>query len=477
VKVANQDPQQAPALPRIRTGVPGFDEITGGGFLKSGVYILQGVPGAGKTILANQIVHTHAAAGGQVVYVTMLAESHARLLQHMGAFTFFDYAAVPDKVYYVSAFNALRAHGLKGVVDVLRNEMRTHGAGILVLDGLVMAASAAASDEELKLFVSDLQAHSTLTGCTTLLLTSDDADRPVSAEQTMVDGILLLRERAFGPRRERNIEVLKFRGSETLRGNHSFEIGPQGIVVYPRLEAAHRDSSAGAVDPVGVSTGVEGIDRMFAIGGYARGSVTALSGQSGAGKTTLALHFLARCHAGEKGLCFNFYESPDLLREIARLQGIDPGGVLASAAVDFMWAPFGENILDRLAAQLLERVAATGARRVVIDGVGGFMASPAYPERGGIFFATLMNELRRLGATTLVIVEEREGVGERKLDTPTMSALADTIMELRVTRRDSVRRFVSVGKSRVTRTDLRVRELVLGPSGLAVLEEGPPLAP
>src|SRR5205085_4340676 len=127
--------------------------------------------------------------------VTMLAESHGRLLQHMEGFSFFDASSLPQKVYYVSAFNALRTDGLKGVVELLRTEMRSRRAGIVVLDGLVAADSTVASDEDLKLFISDIQAHSTLAGCTTLLLASEHADRPVTAEHTMVDGILLLRER------------------------------------------------------------------------------------------------------------------------------------------------------------------------------------------------------------------------------------------------------------------------------------------
>ena len=88
----------SPPLERVSTGIPGLDEVIQGGFLKSGVYILQGVPGAGKTILANQIAHRHVAGGGKVVYVTLLAESHARLMQHMGAFSFFEPSAVPDRV-------------------------------------------------------------------------------------------------------------------------------------------------------------------------------------------------------------------------------------------------------------------------------------------------------------------------------------------------------------------------------------------
>lgn len=470
----SNDAALPPRLDRVSTGIPGLDAVTGGGFLKSGVYIFQGAPGAGKTILANHIVHRHAAAGGHVVYVTLLAESHGRLLQHMEGFGFFDASALPEQVYYVSAFNALRSEGLKGVVELLRNEMRSRQAGIVVLDGLVMAASAAHSEEELKLFIAEVQAHSTLTGSTTMLLTSENADRPVSAEQTMVDGIVLLRERAFGPRRERNIEVVKFRGSSTLRGNHAFQIGPDGITVYPRLEALRRDHAQDAVQPQGVPTGVAGLDAMFDIGGYGKGSITAVAGPSGAGKTSLALQFVARATPGDKAVFFSFYESPALLLRMLDLLGVarpDP------AAVEFLWQPFGENVLDRMAAELLERVATTGASRLVIDGVGGLMATPAYAERGGPFLAALANQLRCLGVTTLVTLEESEATGTRVVDVPTLSALADTTLQLSVRMEASIRRFVVIRKSRITRCDLAVRELVLTPNGVDVSQEDPALAP
>ncbi|QJW83953.1 hypothetical protein HK414_08250 [Ramlibacter terrae] len=163
-------------------------------------------------------------------------------------------------------------------------------------------------------------AHSTLTGCTTLLLTSEHADRPVSAEHTMVDGILLLRERAFGPRRERNIEVVKFRGSQTLRGNHAFQITAEGVTIYPRLEAQRRDGAGDAVLSEGVPSGVGGLDAMFDIGGYARGSVTVVTGPSGSGKTSFGLHFLAAAAADESALYVSFYESPELLARTMQVQ-------------------------------------------------------------------------------------------------------------------------------------------------------------
>jgi circadian clock protein KaiC len=56
-----------------------------------------------------------------------------------------------------------------------------------------------------------------------------------------------------------------------------------------------------------------------------------------------------------------------------------------------------------------------------------------------------------------------------------MSALADTIVHCRVTHQEAVRRFVYIGKSRVSRTDLHVREVILGARGLEVLTGDAPL--
>ena len=102
---------------RRPTGIPGLDRILEGGLLVSGVYIVQGPPGAGKTILANQACFHHASTGGHAVYVTLLAESHSRMFAHLRRMAFFDEAAIPDHVYYIGGYSTLESEGLDGAGD------------------------------------------------------------------------------------------------------------------------------------------------------------------------------------------------------------------------------------------------------------------------------------------------------------------------------------------------------------------------
>src|SRR4030095_8565682 len=101
---------------------------------------------------------------------------------------------------------------------------------------LVTPAAALQSPEELKVFVGQIQAISTLAGCSTLLLNSYSSVNSASPEQTMVDGILVLGQQLVRSRHERTLEVTKFRGSRILYGSHTFRIGDDGIELFPQLE-------------------------------------------------------------------------------------------------------------------------------------------------------------------------------------------------------------------------------------------------
>ena len=460
------------ALVRIPTGIPGLDEILHGGLMKAGVYLVRGEPGAGKTIFGNQICFHHLVGGGKAGYITLLAESHARMLEHMEAFSFFRAEAVPEEIYYVSAFNALKDRGLPGVTELISAEMRSRKIDMLVLDGLVTAAEAGGSPQDLKLFVSELQVYSALMGCTVLLLNSVGAAGHVTPEQTMVDGIFRLRHELVGSRHERSFEVTKFRGSATLHGSHAMRIDEDGITVFPRLEASRIAEVTGVKRGPALSTGVPGLDGLSQAGGYPRASVTAVAGAPGSGKTLVGLHFLAQATVSEPALLFGCYESPELLVEIANSFGLDLAGLRGEGALEIIWQPYGACPLDELGYRLLDAIDRTGCKRLFIDGLGAFLSAPGFESRGIRFLATLSNELRRRSTTTLVAVESEDPQGfSVPVANHGMSAMADNVARLRIEEQDRhMRRLVSIGKVRGSRIELTLHELLLSESGLRVAD-------
>ena len=456
-------------LQRLQSGIPGLDTLLGGGFFRSGVYIIQGVPGSGKTILANQLCYHHAAAGGCAVYVTLLAESHSRMLQHIQSLSFFNEGAIPESVSYLSAFNVLESDGLKGLMATLRKEMRLREATVLILDGLVAAAEAAPSGTELKKFIHELQTSAVFHDCTVFLLTSGTPQR-VNAEHTMVDGILELDDVLFNARSERSIQVRKFRGAGSLRGKHAVRITDAGMQVYPRIEALfskppeHVQQREG-----GVGTGVPTLDALIAVGGVPAESSTVVVGSTGTGKTTLGLHFLSQSTPEEPGLLFGFFESPYRLRVKAKAFGFDFAAMEAAGSLNLMWSSQGEHVLDELGHRLLAEVDRQGTRRLVLDGLSGFFESAVYPERITRFFSCLVNELRRRGVTVFMSLETRDVVSSSVPLAYGVSGFVDNVLFLRfVEDQGHAKRLLTITKMRDTEFDLGLHSVEIGRSGMQV---------
>src|ERR1700691_5697870 len=140
-------------LRRVPSGVKGLDEILRGGFFGGGLYIIEGPPGVGKTILGNQICFNQAAAGSKVLYVTLIAETVGRMLLNIKSLSFFKEDWIGDGIVYVSGFSAVKEKGLNGLLHLLRKEVAARKATTLVVDGFASASDHSRSNEELKLFV------------------------------------------------------------------------------------------------------------------------------------------------------------------------------------------------------------------------------------------------------------------------------------------------------------------------------------
>ncbi|MGF7162105.1 circadian clock protein KaiC [Rhodoligotrophos appendicifer] len=456
-------------LARVPTGIPGLDDILEGGVLKGGVYIIQGAPGAGKTILANQICFDTISRGGKAVFITLLAESHTRMIQHLRSMSFFDFSAIPNKLYYVSGFDILENQGLKGVVDLLRREILGHKANLLVLDGFGITEEAAPSQREFKKFIHEIQSHAAAAECTVILLTNG-TKRITTPEYTMVDGLIALEDEFCETRAERTLYVSKFRGSSFLRGRHSFRITTDGLVVFPRLEAISVASTdASVLRPQRMSLGVDSLDAILH-GGLTAPTTTGVFGPTGAGKTTLGLQFVSMCDEDEPGLFFGFFESPERLRAKAAALQIDLEGLEARGDVEILWRPLGEHILDELGHDILSAVRRRKVKRLFIDGFAGFRQASINPERMTRYISALSNQLRGLGVTTIMSMESREILGHRmQLPIDGMSSLLEGLIVMRFAEIGGlVARVISITKLRDSDFDPYLRQYTISEKGIHV---------
>lgn len=457
---------------RMRTGVPGLDEVLEGGLLQGGVYIVEGTPGAGKTILGNQICFHHASGGGRALYATLLAESHTRMIAHLRRMRFFRPELVPESVYYVSAFKQLESHGLDGLFKTLRETLTAQKASLLVLDGLVSAAESAESDRAFKKFVHELQILSGMSGCTVLLLSSVARSRSVQPEHTMVDGILQLTDELKMLRAVRRLQVLKLRGTDAVRGLHALEISDEGIIVRPRIEtmvttaeAAHITPGEGRMD-----FGVPALDEMLC-GGLPSHSVTMVLGPSGGGKTILGLQFLAAgANKGERGLHFGFYERPrELLAKSERL-GLGLERFVDEGLLHLVRHSPTEGDVDLLVDRLLTEVRERRVKRLFLDGIHAFQQATDLKERIRDIYGALSEQLSASGVTTVYSLETPDLFGPR-IEVPIgdVSAITHNIIVLRhVEMSARLHRLISVLKLRDSDYDPAIREFLITDEGITV---------
>ncbi|MCP3142444.1 ATPase domain-containing protein [Pyxidicoccus xibeiensis] len=455
---------------RLSSSTPHLDPILGGGWLRGGLYILTGPPGTGKTTLANQMCFNLAKQGVSSVYVTMLTETHARMVLHLRSLAFFQQELVGTHVHYVSGVNALKEGGARALLELLSQVLRDKGAQVLVIDGFNVVREHIRAHVPLREFLQSLSVRTSLTGCTTFLISSEEA-KTTDVEHVMADGILSLQLERVGLKAIRGLEVIKFRGSNNLSGRHTLTIDQNGVCIFPRYEALHRSGSEKVADPSRRSRwGIPGLDAMCG-GGLVTRSSTLLLGSPGGGKTLLGLHFLAEGAAsGEPGLYFGFGEGAAQLLLKADSVGLPLRKWVEAGRVHVEVRAPVETLPDSLAQDLVSLVEQRGCRRLLLDGLESLVLEASDAGRTMRFLAALLNTLRDRDVTVLLTQQPNELFGpELHASIRGVEALADNVLFVRFFELSGrLHRLVSVLKMRDSDNDPHLRELAISSRGLEV---------
>ena len=452
--------------PKLASGHSRLDEILSGGIPKAATTLLIGVPGSGKTILAQQFAFHNARAGATVLYLSLITEPFDKIVGYGQTLEFFDVNAVRDRrVIYEDLGRALTSGGLDGVLATLGGLLKAHRPALVVIDSF-RALHAFARDEAAYRSFLDAMTRQ-LTASTTTSIWIDEFGRfnaQDAPEFAVADAIIALDTKQVGEREYRTLQVLKLRGSSFLSGQHAYRISSGGMNVFPRL-ADVQDQSSYALNETRLKTGVEALDSMLGEGLWP-GASTLVVGPTGAGKTLIGMHFLFEgVRNGEAGILASFQENRTQLERIARGFGwrFDMPGihVLSRSPVDVY--------IDEWVYELLEKIETVGAKRVVIDSLADVMAAARDSTRFREWMFSLVQRLTRAGVTLIMTHEVRDLFEVGRISQDGLSHLADNVLVLEyVHANGGIARTLTVFKSRATRHDHRVRAYEITPKGITL---------
>src|SRR4051812_9062888 len=223
---------------KLPTGVPGLDEILGGGLPEYSFNIIAGAPGGGKTTLAHQVVFANATPARPALYFTVLGEPALKMLRYQQQFRFFDPAKLNTSVRFVNLSEVVLEKDLDAVLGEVVREVEAVSPGVVVVDSfrtVVRKAGGGTGEAELQGFVQRLALHLTSWQATTFLIgeyaEGETRGNPVF---TVADGLYWLYQSVERNSVVRKMQVMKLRGQESVPGLHTFRITSGGLQCFPR---------------------------------------------------------------------------------------------------------------------------------------------------------------------------------------------------------------------------------------------------
>ena len=462
---------------RLNSGVPGLDQVLGGGIPEYSFNLIVGGPGAGKTTLAQQIVFANSSPERHALYFTVLGEPPLKMLRYQQTYSFFDPSKVDNTVHFSNLSQIVLEGDLSKVLDAIVREVQERNPSIVVVDSFRTVVRAAAPDVEGELrlqgFVQRLALYLTGWQATTFLV-GEYSDQEVRANPvfTVADGIIWLSQSVERNSIVRKLQVMKERGSAPMPGLHTFRITDDGIQVFPRI-IRRPEPQPRSYPPSRISTGVAGLDAMLG-GGIPAGDAVLLAGPSGSGKTVFATQFIAAGVArGEPGVMAVFEEHPDAYLARAAGLGFDLRGMVERDQLRIMYLRPLDLSVDEALLEIGDAVTQIGAKRVVIDSLSGFelALAPAFREDFRESLYRMVGALTGSGVTVLMTVEIVEAFTDLRFSPHEVSFLADDIILQRyVEIGGALRKMIAVVKMRSSEHTKDLRQYEVTSHGLVVGE-------
>jgi circadian clock protein KaiC len=460
---------------KLPTGVPGLDEIMGGGLPEYSFNIIAGSPGCGKTTLAHQFVFANATPEKPALYFTVLGEPALKMLRYQQQYSFFDQEKLPGSIRFVNLSQVILEQDLDAVLKEIIKQVEEVSPGFVVVDSfrtVVRKAAGATTEMELQGFVQRLALHLTSWQATTFLIgeyaEAEMRDNPVF---TVADGLFWLYQTAERNSIVRKFQIMKLRGQASVPGLHTFRITDGGLQAFSRtLGLTNRRTKESTSRRL--SMGIPELDKMLG-GGIPEGDSVLIAGASGTGKSALATQFLAEgIRQGEAGIAAVFEERPKEYAMRAGTFGLDLVTPQSDGKLNILYLRPLDLSVDETMQEILEAVQKIDAKRLVIDSLAGFeMAlAPGFRTDFRESLYRMISALTGVGVTILSTVELEESFTELNFSTYSISFLTDDIIRFRYVEIDGrLRKVMVIVKMRGGDHSKDIREYEITSEGIVLI--------
>jgi circadian clock protein KaiC len=464
------------AIGKLATGVPGLDEVLGGGLPELSFNLIAGSPGAGKTTLAHQIAFATATSRRPALYFSVLGEPPLKMLRYQQTYTFFDANKVNDSIRFIYFTQEVMAEGLDVVLEKIVREVEATEPALVIVDSFRAVVRAVASREASELalqgFVQRLALHLTAWEATTFLVGEfEQHETEANPVFTLADGLLWLSQATDRNSIVRKLQVIKVRGQAPIPGLHTFRISHDGLQVFPRLPKPD-DIKAERAPTRRLSTGVSALDEMLG-GGIPPGFAVLIAGPSGSGKTVLSTQFIVEgVKQGEPGIIAIFEKRPHQYLATARTPSELEQMIHDDKIKIVSMRPLDLSV-DEALYELRQAVLSRGAKRVVIDSLSGFelALAPAFREDFRESLYRMVGALTGLGITVMLTAEMVDSYVDLKFSPQDVSFLSDCIILQRyIELNGQLKKIMAIVKLRGSEHSKEIRAYEITENGLVVGE-------